>query len=170
MGDILTNALLGNRDIEERLSMAYAHAVAARAGYITAVYDLDRDGVDLRIQAGGSMRPALDLQLKATINLGDPRNGVLNFRLPVRNHNLLCIPTQTPRLLVVLDLPRDDQQWMTVTTTELIIRNRAYWVSLSGRDETSNDESITVQIPVQNLFDVPNLQALMNQSRGGKIQ
>ena len=69
------DALLGSRDLEERLSMAYAHAVAARAGYIPAVYDLDRDGIDLRIQAGGAMRPALDLQLKATINLGAPRDG-----------------------------------------------------------------------------------------------
>ena len=120
------DALLGSRDLEERLSMAYAHAVAARAGYITAVYDLDRDGIDLRIQAGGAMRPALDLQLKATINLGAPRDGAFRFRLPTRNHNLLCIPTQTPRLLVVLDLPQDQQQWMTVSHDELILRHRAY--------------------------------------------
>ena len=160
---------MGDRDIEERLSMAYAHAVAARAGYITAVYDLDRDGVDLRIQAGGSMRPALELQLKATINLGAPRNGMFHYRLPARNHNLLCIPTQTPRLLVVLDLPRDHQQWMTVTASEMVLRNRAFWMSLSGCNETSNDASITIQIPVENLFNVPNLQALMDQSRGGRI-
>ena len=168
--NILTDALLGTRDQEERLSMAYAHAVAARAGYITAVYDLDRDGIDLRIQAGGLMRPALELQLKATINLGPLRNGAFPYPLPSRNHNLLCIPTQTPRLLVVLDLPRDQEQWMTVTLDELTIRHSAYWADLSGRDETQNAESITVQIPEGNLFNVPNLQALMDQSRSGRIQ
>ena len=150
--------------------MAYAHAVAARAGYLTAVYDLDRDGIDLRIQAGGAMRPALELQLKATINLGDPKDGTFQFRLPSRNHNLLCFPTQTPRLLVVLDLPRDQQQWMSVTSSELIIRHRAYWANLSGRAETQNDSSITVPIPTQNVFNVPNLQALMEQSRIGRIR
>ena len=62
-------------DQEEALSRVYARAVAARAGYVTADYDMDRDGVDLRIQAGGAMRPALDLQLKATINLGQPHDG-----------------------------------------------------------------------------------------------
>ena len=70
-----TDRLLTTRDEEERLSMAYAHTVAARAGYTTAVYDLDRNGVDLRIQAGGAMRPALELQLKATVNLRPGRCG-----------------------------------------------------------------------------------------------
>jgi hypothetical protein len=150
--------------------MAYAHAVAARAGYITAVYDLDRDGIDLRIQAGGAMRPALELQLKATINLGVPKDGTFQLSLPSRNHNLLCFPTQTPRLLVVLDLPRDEQQWITITKSELILRRRAYWANLSGRDETQNDRSVTVPIPVENVFNVPNLQALMEQSRTGRIR
>ena len=150
--------------------MSYAHAVAARAGYTTAVYDLDRDGIDLRIQAGGEMRPALELQLKATINLGAPRDREYRYLLAVRNHNLLCIPTQTPRLLVVLDLPRDQEQWMTVTTNELVLRHRAFWANLSGRDETENVDSITVPIPEQNLFDVPALRALMEESRSGRIQ
>ena len=63
----MSDVLLTVPDQEEALSRAYAHAIAAGAGYITADYDLDRDGVDLRIQAGGPMRPALELQLKATI-------------------------------------------------------------------------------------------------------
>ena len=52
--------LLSERDQEELLSIAYAHAVAAQAGYVTAAYERDRDGVDMRIQAGGEMRPALE--------------------------------------------------------------------------------------------------------------
>ncbi len=144
--------------------MAYAHAVAAQAGYVTAVYGVDRDGIDLRIQGGGHMRPALELQLKATMNLGNPTDGAFRFPLPSRNHNLLCIAAQTPRLLVVLDLPRDPDRWMTVTDDELVMRNRAYWANLYGRDETDNERTITIPIPVQNVFDVPNLQALVEQS------
>ena len=68
----MTDSLLTDPDREEALSRAYAHAVAAQAGYVTAVYEQDRDGVDMRIQAGGDMRPALELQLKATVNLGGP--------------------------------------------------------------------------------------------------
>ena len=165
-----TDHLLTARDQEERLSMAYAHAVAARAGYTTAVYDLDRNGIDLRVQAGGAMRPALELQLKATINLRQANAESFSFALPLRNYNLLREPTQTPQLLVVLDLPRDAQQWLTITDDELVIRHRAYWLDLLGAEETANRKSVTVAIPRANLFDVPGLQDLMERSRTGKIQ
>ena len=65
----MTDALLSEEDVKEALSRVYVMAVAARAGFDTSKTELDRDGVDLRIHAGGAMRPALDLQLKATVNL-----------------------------------------------------------------------------------------------------
>ena len=166
----MSSALLEVADQEEALSRAYAHAVAARAGYLTAVYDFDRDGVDLRIQAGGAMRPALDLQLKATINLGQPRDGHFRFRLNRRNYDLLRDQTQTPRLLVVLDLPRDQREWMTITVDELVLRRCAYWLNLKGHEETDNRRSVNVRIPAGNLFDVNGLRALMEQSREGSLQ
>lgn len=102
----MTDELLTAPDRQEALSRAYAHAVAAQAGYVTAVYAEDRDGVDLRIQAGGAMRPALDLQLKATVNLSQSEDGGFRFPLKRRNYDLLRIDTQTPRLLVVLTCQR----------------------------------------------------------------
>ena len=115
------------------------------------------------------MRPALELQLKATVNLGEPKKGYFRFPLNQRNYNLLCMEVQTPRLLVVLDLPKDKDQWMTVTTDELVLRHRAYWLNLRGYEETTNQSSVTVPIPESNLFDVEKLRKLMEQSRGGKI-
>ena len=166
----MNSSLLTYPDREEALSRVNAHAVAARAGYVTAVYDIDRDGIDLRIQAGGKMRPALDLQLKASVNLGEARDGCFHFPLKRRNYDLLRIETQTPRLLVVLDLPKDEEQWVTITEDELVMRRRAFWLNLKGFEETDNRSSVTVRIPVDNLFDVENLQALMKQSREGRIQ
>ena len=166
----MNDSLLSIPDQKEALSRAYAHAVAARAGYITAVYAEDRDGVDLRIQAGGDQRPALDLQLKATVNLVKSRNGNFLFPLKRRNYDLLRIATQTPRLLVVLDLPQDKREWMTITKDDLVLRHRAYWLSLREYEKKDNLSTVTVQIPEKNLFDVNNLRELMNQSRGGKIQ
>ena len=166
----MTDSLLTNPDREEALSRAYAHAVAAQAGYVTAVYEQDRDGVDMRIQAGGDMRPALELQLKATVNLGGPDDyGYLHFPLRLRNYNLLRIETQTPRLLVVLDLP-EEEQWMSITSDELVLRRRAYWLSLRGCHGTRNRSTVTVNIPASNLFNVDNLHDLMEQSRSGRIQ
>lgn len=167
---MVNDALLAIRDKEEELSCVYAHAIAARAGYTTAVYDYDRDGVDLRIQAGGEMRPAIEFQLKATINLRVADDGHFRFRLKRRNYDLLRISTQTPRLLVVPDLPSDERQWMTITEDELIVRHRAYWKRLRGYEESDNQGDITVAIPQDNLFDVRSLRELMEQSRGGIIQ
>lgn len=166
MGD----ALLTEGDRKEALSRAYAYAVAARAGYVTAMYDQDRDGVDLRIQTGGQMRPAIELQLKATVRLAASDDGHFRFPLKRRNYDLLRIKTQTPRLLVVLDLPGDESRWMTINGHELVLRRRAYWLNLRDMDETSNTTSVTIRIPEQNVFDPRSLQALMMQAREGKIR
>lgn len=166
----MTDALLSSADRKEALSLVYARAVAAGAGYVTSVRDLDRDGVDLRIQAGGAMRPAIDLQLKATENLGKPKEGRRSYPLKRRNYDLLRDETQTPRLLVVLDLPKDERMWMTLTSDELILRRRAYWLNLRGWEETTNQTSVTVHLPITNLFSVGGLQQLMEQSRKGRIE
>lgn len=166
----MTDRLLTSADQKASLSVVYAKAVAARAGYVTSVPDLDRDGVDLRIEAGGAMRPALDLQLKATARPGVPTWGSLTFALKRRNYDLLRVDTQTPRILVVLVLPDNRNRWMTITQEELVLRRSAYWLSLRGADETMNRSSLTVRLPVANLFDVDGLRRLMEQSRNGRIE
>lgn len=165
----MTDTLLTSADQKAELSLVYARAVAARAGYVTSVQDIDRDGVDLRIQAGGTMRPALDLQLKATTTLGDPAAGRMQFRLKRRNYDLLRIDTQTPRLLMVLHLPEDENLWMTLNAKELTLRKCAYWLSLRGREATTNRSTVTVGVPTANRFTVPTLRELMEQSKKGRI-
>ena len=166
----MTATLLTGPDQKEGLSVAYVKALAARAGFSTAVPEPDRDSVDVRIMAGGPRRPALDLQLKATTDLADGQDGFRPFRLRIKNYNDLRVETQTPRLLVVLDLPQDEAQWMTITTEELVLRRRAYWVSLQqGHEEVVNQETVTVRIPEGNVFAVATLQTLMERSCSGDI-
>ena len=59
--------LLTTADQKERLSLLYINALVVRAGFVTSVPELDRDSIDLRIQAGGPQRPALDLQLNPIV-------------------------------------------------------------------------------------------------------
>lgn len=114
------------------------------------------------------MRPKLDLQLKASIRLSAV-NGNFAYPLKLKNYNDLRIPTQTPRLLVVLDLPKKRDQWLAVNVKQLVLRRAAYWVSLFGMPEATNETSVTVQIPATNILDVPALVRLMEQSRTGSI-
>lgn len=89
----MTDALMGVTDREEAVSRAY---VAAGAGYVTSVMDFDRDGVDLQIRAGGTMRPSLAIQIKATVNLSRPGNGSFRYPLKRRNYDLLMAETMIP--------------------------------------------------------------------------
>ena len=164
----MNDALLTISDQKEALSIVYVRAVAARAGYLTEVPSTDRDSVDLCVRAGGPMRPLLDLQLKATIGLKRFGEGFLHFRLGIKNYNDLRVECQNLRLLVVLDLPEDQQLWMTITESELILRHRAYWLNLEGYKDSANKSSVTVRIPEENLFNVESLRTLMEQSRKGE--
>ena len=114
------------------------------------------------------MRPSIALQLKATINL-NCTEGIYRFPLKIRNYNQLRGVNQTPRLLVVLEMPRDETQWLTITNEELILRRRACWISLKGCEEIDNTTSTTVLIPKDNVFDVDSLRLLMDRSDRGSI-
>ena len=141
--------ILRSEGRQEALSKAYAHAVAAGAGYTTATYDYDRHGIDLLIQAGGDFSPALGLQLKATVNLKSLDHEWFSFQLEARYYEALRRPSQTPKLLVVLDMPRvEEADWISVTVEELIVRRCAYWHSLKGCPERSQSKP-TIRIPKQ---------------------
>lgn len=165
----MTDALLTSTDREEALSKAYALAVAAGAGYVTAEQDFDRDGVDIQIRAGGLMRPSLDIQLKATINLGVATNDEYHYALKRRNYDLLRAPTMVPRILVVLSLPANEADWLSIAVEQLILRRCAFWTSLAGFPETKNNESVTISIHKDNRFDINALKALMEGARTGGI-
>jgi hypothetical protein len=131
--------------------------------------DFDRDGVDVQIRAAGHMRPSIDVQLKATINLGAPLEGHFRFPLKRRNYDLLREQTMVPRILVALGLPTNHTDWLTVTQEELILRRCAYWANLAGLPETQNRESVTIRVQDKNRFDVDALRALMNRARTGSV-
>ena len=151
----MTGGLLTEPDCKEGLSLVYANALAARAGYLVSTPYPDRDSVDLRIQAGGAFRPALDLQPKATAAIGELRDGCCRFQLSAKNYNDLRTETQTPRLLVVLELPEDKARWMTVTGEELMLRRRAYWLSLQrGHDELAEQRSVYRFVSLNGIYSM----------------
>lgn len=164
------DSVLSESDRKEALSLAYIHAISAGAGYTIATRNFDRDGVDLVIDAGGEMRPAIGVQAKATVNLGEPTAGLYRFPLKRRNYDLLRIKTQVPRILVVLAMPREELKWLTMSRIELVLRHCAFWVSLYGAAETDNTDSVTISVPEGNLFDIETLRGLMEQSRSGVIR
>lgn len=162
----MSNSILASGDRKEGLSRAYVQAVAAAAGYTLAEQNFDRDGVDVQVRAGGAMRPSLDIQLKATVLL-EERGAHWRFRLPKRNYDLLRERTMVPRVLVVLNLPEDEEHWLSVSPEQLVMRRCAYWVAITGAPESGNTSTVTVSIPTANRLDVRALNNLMDWARNG---
>ena len=151
---------------KEQFSVAYVRAVAAVAGYNTGRLDVDDDSVDLTLAERGGRgtirSPRLDLQLKCT-EQAVLRPDRLAFELGLKNYDDLR-PTDlaTPRILVVVLVPADVDEWLDHSEQQLALRRCGYWVSLRGRSETPNAASVTIDIPRHQVFTpqaVTNLMA-----------
>jgi hypothetical protein len=130
-GLIVSDSSLSIQDRQEALSRAYASAVAA--GYMTYVPDYDRDSIDLGFMAAGRMRPNLHAQLKATINLRRTAD-IFKFVIKKKNYDDLRLPTQVPRIMVVLALPKREEGWLAVSASKLVMK-RCADIRLMEEDE-----------------------------------
>jgi Domain of unknown function (DUF4365) len=135
----------------------------------TSSFYFDRDSIDLGFMAAGKMRPNLHVQLKATINLRIA-GAFFKFPLKRKNYDDHRVPTQVPRIIVVLALPKKERDWLNVSVSRLVMKKCAYWVSLRRKPELpDSQESVTIEIPVANVFDVAGLRKLMQAARDGDI-
>ncbi len=141
-------------------------AVAARAGYSTCEPNIDRDSVDLTIQAGGGKRPKLDIQLKATSGLAWKSQSA-SFSLKRKNYDDLRQPRMVPIILMVLDLPECEDKWMHCDASSLILSRCALWLSLTDAPPIET-ESRTVQLHEHQRFNPDSLREMMQKSRGSQ--
>lgn len=151
-------------DRKERFSMAYIAAVAAHAGFHVGSPGIDRDSVDGILMGDTGRRPRIEFQAKATArDLLGPDS--LSFPLPIKNYDDLRTYCLVPRLLIVVVLPANDEDWLDHTEEALILRHCGYWVSLAGMPESANQTSVTVSIPRGQRFDPLSLKALMAKAQ-----
>jgi len=162
----VADRLLGESDRKSSLSVVYAMAVAARTGYTTNAPTPDRDSVDMRISAGGDMRPSLDLQIKATSTL-KWSEGKASYSISRKNYDDLRCSRITPIVLVVLEVPRDEERWMEFGSEHLLVRRCAWWLSLSGEPEIDTDTK-TVHMTENQRFSPDSLRELMKWARSGQ--
>src|SRR5262249_17488817 len=133
--------------VEKRLSIAYATAVAARAGCEISETLVDRNVIDVTVKAIRGTKVKIDLQLKAT---SSPvlEQDVLKFDLDMPEYNSLrSTEIQAPHLLVVLILPEDAGEWLLADELSLAFKKCAYWHNLYGMPEVQNKTSVRVSLP-----------------------
>jgi len=163
---------LSANNIESELSYAYLHAVAARASVACKIgsrHD-DNAGVDAELTGWGSFpaggyREEVDIkvQLKATTRELVQRDGLISYNLQgiARYDDLRSKAVSAPRILVVLFLPANSDEWLIHEDEALFLRKCAYWVSLRGAAPSSNKSAQTVYLPVKQRFDATGLTNLM---------
>ncbi len=164
---------LNNKDIESELSYAYLHAVASVKGINCEQSNRHADNrcVDATLTCWqdfeNSYREEIDLkiQLKATIR--EPSNTESHFSYffkGVKQYDFLREETKSQhRLLVVLFLPSNQDDWLKVSPAELILKNCAYWVSLRGADASSNATGTTVYLPKEQVLAPDNLLSVFEK-------
>jgi hypothetical protein len=150
-----------DNDIKERLSVAYATAVAARVGCELTEVQVDRNGIDATVRAIRGTRVKIDIQLKATSSATFDDDNLL-FDLHVSEYDALrSTQIQAPQLLVVLALAEDAADWLRGDEQSLAFRRCAYWANLYGFPGTDNTSTIRVPIPRAQMFHPDSLRTLM---------
>ena len=128
----MADAILTDNDRKAELSFAYLAALAAKAGYTCQRGPQpDVDSIDATIRSGDSMRTQFDVQLKAT-STPDRKDDGLHFRLSRKNYDDLTAARMTPLMLLVLELPSDEAEWLECSVEHLTMRRCCWWESLSG--------------------------------------
>jgi hypothetical protein len=150
-------------NIESELSYAYLHAVASKAGMACSVASRheDNNGIDATLTAwapfdnGGYLTEVdIKVQLKATVGIPADDGTRLSYFLSgvSRYDDLRTETVDAARILVVLFLPADAQEWLSHTAQELAMRRCAYWQSLRGAPPTTNTSGETVYLPRAQMF------------------
>ena len=152
----------------EQFSFAYIRAVAAHVDCaVTDNLYPDLNSKDGTISADWGRRPQINFQAKAT-SRDVVRGGEIRFPLPIRNYNDLRRRDRVPHILIVLLMPEDDADWLSQTDEELRMRRCAYWMSLEGMPRRSNVSTVTVYVPLSQMFDGAQLRDLMDKADRGE--
>jgi hypothetical protein len=159
---------------QEALCRAYVQAVAALAGVATSTPTPDY-GIDLslrRIEQHENQRRdegvQLDLQLRSSTR-AEVTDTEIKHDLDVRTYDLLRTTPPVPRVLVLLVLPTEEQEWLSQSTEELIVRRCAYWLSLRRSDPTDSSSTIRVALPRSQVFSVEAVQDLLERIAQGEM-
>ncbi len=159
---------------QESLSRAYIQAIASRCGLNCSFREFDY-GIDVTVhliqrrdnryvETGFN----IDIQAKSTYGAIVTDTEVL-YDMEVKTYDDLRDPdVGTPRILALLVQPEVEADWTAMTEEELMLRRCAYWLSVKGKEPTTNTSTIRVSIPRVNRFSVEALQGIMERVRNGE--
>ena len=161
--------MITTQHIQEGLSRAYVQAVASYAGVNVGNSQLDYgiDGTFRKIQKIGGryfdIGVALDFQLKASIQWQFDGDYVV-YDLEAKTYNDLVNRGKkkraVPLILIVLCLPKNQEEWIEINEEGLLLKKCCYWLIVKG-EKTENSSSKRVKIFREQMFTSAALTKLL---------
>jgi hypothetical protein len=153
---------------QEEFSYAFLGAIVSAAGYTInpATRSQDNTGIDITVMAPGRIgkkrSPMFTAQVKSTSDDSCIKKTQIHYPLKVDNYkDLISTEVYVPYLLIVVFVPREISDWVRTDEEKTIIQKSAYWISLKGKEDTTNTEKITIQIPHTHLLTPQSLKGVM---------
>ena len=150
-------------DVKERISLGVLTAIAGRAGCEVREVKVDRNGIDATVKPIKGEPVPLDVQLKSSARL--TRSGLnLVYDIPLHNYeHLRKNVIGTPRILLVLDLHNDDNEWWKFGSDVMSIQRQMFWFDLRGLPAVTTKNTTRLQIPLAQKFTAPVLVQLLHK-------
>jgi hypothetical protein len=166
--------MLTENHIKEGLSRAYILAVAHRAGFNCSLREFDYgiDGTfhDVKIRDGRRVESGFSIDFQAKASEGCVmEDEELVYDLEAKSHRDLTEPAGTARILIVLALPRDPDDWLRISPDALTMKRCAWWISLRGQPTTANKETQRIRISRASTLDVRSLTEMMRRVKAGGL-
>jgi Domain of unknown function (DUF4365) len=87
----------------------------------------------------------------------------IRYSLKRKNYDhLILTDVLAPRILVVVIVPQEIEEWIALSEEQLVLRRCGYWVSLAGQPQSDNETSVTVSVPRASVLTTDALQGLMH--------
>jgi hypothetical protein len=157
---------------QEQFSIAYIRAIAAAAGYSVEETGVDEDSIDCNIIQRGNedtypFTEILRVQLKCTY-AHKPNEQFLTYPLSLKNYNDLRRKCMIPRILIVLHVPENFENWIQQNDNSITLNHLGYWTSIKGLPETENSDTVSIKIPTIQKLTAESLRNLMNKLANGE--
>lgn len=159
-------------DIKEDISRSFLEIIANRTGYYSWTAKKDF-GVDVRYTKSVAdnhrylEQPwCVSIQLKSTTEKGvTVVDDYIKYPLEAKTYNDLVSMSRhvIPLILVLFILPENENEWVKLTSNDLVVKKCAYWFTLeNGTEKTTNTHKVTISIPQSNLIDLSFFNNLYN--------
>jgi hypothetical protein len=157
----------------ETLQVGYLHAVAAASG-CSLSQPFPDNGIDWHVSHSAPGHTVDDevtikVQLKCTYQIPPNPGPAFSFTLDNAHlEKLARTPVSVHKILVVMLVPRSQDDWLRAGHDGLGLRHCCYWINLAGHRITGRHRT-TVRIPTSRVFDDRALCDIMTRVGTGGI-